>query len=103
MVEAGTVSAAPEGRYTWGKKAGHWETAYAVFGLAVPEERVRLARTGAMSPPSFNAGVVGFPTGFGKLWLETAQELDRDIHAISGRRPPGWTRSPCRSPFAGQD
>lgn len=87
MVEPGAVSAAPEGRYTWGKKAGHWETAYGVFGLTVPEDRVKLVRTGAMSPPYFNAGVVGFPTEFGKLWLETAQELDRSTHAVSGRRP----------------
>lgn len=87
MIEAGAVSASPEGRFTWGKPAGHWETAYSALGLPVPDDRIRLARTGAISPPYFNAGVVGFPSGFGKAWLETAQELDREEHAVPGRRP----------------
>lgn len=87
MVSPNTVSAAPEGRYTWGKPAGHWEQAYSVFGLSVPEGRIKLARSGAVSPPYFNAGVVGFPQEFAEVWLETAKELDDPKHNIPRRRP----------------
>lgn len=94
MLESATICAAPEGRYTWGKTAGHWEQAYSVFGLTVPEERVQLARTGVMSPPYFNAGVVSFPNApvsgfksFAECWLETARELDRPENDIPSRRP----------------
>lgn len=87
MVSPDTVSAVPEGRYTWGKPDGHWDQAYSVFGLSTPEQRIRLARTHVLSPPYFNAGVVGFPSAFGKTWLETAQELDKPEHDIPHRRP----------------
>jgi|GEM_PF-3309172 len=94
MVSAGMVSAAPEGRYTWGKPEGHWARAYGLFGMEVPEERVRLARTGTLSPPYFNAGVVAFPNApvagfesFADCWLKTARELDRPEHEIPSRRP----------------
>ncbi|MTH66214.1 hypothetical protein [Paracoccus shanxieyensis] len=94
MVAHGAVCAAPEGRYTWGKPEGHWERAYSVFGMAVPEERIKLARTGAVSPPYFNAGVVTFPnapvkgfTNFADCWLQTALELDKPEHPVPTRRP----------------
>lgn len=87
MASPNTVSAAPEGRNTWGKPQGHWEQAYATFGLSVPEDRIRLARSRALSPPYFNAGVVGFPNDFPATWLETAKELDDPKHDIPSRRP----------------
>jgi hypothetical protein len=90
----GMMHAAPEGRYTWGKEPGQWDGAYGVFGFAVPEERVTLARTYVSSPPYFNAGVVGFANdagpdfdSFGACWLETAQILDKAGDAVPHRRP----------------
>lgn len=94
MVGAGVVAAAPEGRYTWGKPDGHWQRAYSTFGMDVPEDRIRLARTQALSPPYFNAGVVTFPNApvagfenFAACWLETALELDKPEHEVPTRRP----------------
>lgn len=94
LVEKGAVSAAPEGLFTWGKVMEHWEKAYGVFGMDVPSERVNLVRSGAESPPYFNAGVVAFPNdkvgefaNFGECWLETARELDKAEHDIPIRRP----------------
>ncbi|HWL58481.1 MAG TPA: hypothetical protein VNQ78_17625 [Paracoccus sp. (in: a-proteobacteria)] len=94
MVGAGVVSAAPEGRYTWGKPEGHWAKAYGLFGMEVPEERIRLARTGKLSPPYFNGGVIAFPNApvaefesFADCWLKTALELDRPESEIPIRRP----------------
>jgi hypothetical protein len=86
MVEAAPISAAIEGCYNSGKHEGYWETAYGIFDLPVPDERVKLARAGAGSP-YFNAGAVAFPIGFGKCWLEAAQELDRNVHGLWDRRP----------------
>lgn len=86
------LSAAPEGRLTWGKLPEMWPSAYATFGLPVPEEQIRLARSNALSLPYFNAGVVGFPDHtpsgqhFGELWLETSQRIDANPE-IRGRRP----------------
>lgn len=85
------LSVAPEGRMTWGKMPEMWPSAYATFGLPVPDEQIRLARSNALSPPYFNAGVVGFPNHtpsgrpFGELWLETSQQID--ANEIRGRRP----------------
>lgn len=94
MVAPAVVSAAPEGRRTWGKPAGAWDVAYSVFNMTTPEERIRMARTGVESPPYFNAGVVSFPNGpvgkfsnFGECWLKTAIELDDPKHDIPERRP----------------
>lgn len=87
MVSDNTVTAVPEGRYTWGKPAGHWDQAYSVFGMTTPDERIRLARTNVPSPPYFNAGVVGFPNGFGEIWLDTAKVLDEPDNDIPQRRP----------------
>lgn len=86
------LSVAPEGRMTWGKMPEMWPSAYATFGLPVPTDQIRLARSNALSLPYFNAGVVGFPNHtpsgqpFGQLWLETSQRIDAN-EGIKGRRP----------------
>lgn len=88
----GALAVAPEGRLTWGKAPEMWPSAYATFGLTVPETRIQMARSGAASPPYFNAGVVAFPNRtpsgdhFGTLWLETSRQIDRN-EQVSGRRP----------------
>ena len=95
LITEGRLSAAPEGRRTWGKpKFGEdWWAIYRKFGHELSEAQVKFARTGKLSPPYFNAGVVGFPNhvegselNFGKLWLETAIAIDQD-DTIPKRRP----------------
>ncbi|WP_045388999.1 hypothetical protein [Falsirhodobacter sp. alg1] len=92
VIASGCLSAAPEGRYTWGKAPDMWPSAYATFGMEVPEERINLAKSNALSPPYFNAGVVAYenrtPSGedFSELWLRTAKEIDNNP-AVIGRRP----------------
>ncbi len=92
ILQRQTLSACPEGVYTWGKGPKMWPTVYAMFGLEVPEERIRLAKSGALSPPYFNAGVVGFENktadgrSFAEVWMETAQLIDANKD-IPQRRP----------------
>lgn len=94
MIAEGAVSVAPEGRYTWGKPDGHWNLVYDIFGISMPEDKIRLARSGALSPPYFNAGVVGFPNtstegydSFSSCWLASALEIDKEKYNIPERRP----------------
>ena len=63
-----------------------WRSHYALFGLELPEERVKLrAGRRLVMPPYFNAGVIlfrerdasGAPTGIGREWLEMASDFDR--------------------------
>lgn len=90
-----TVSAAPEGRPTWGGKNARWTRAYAHFGLSVPEDRVRLLRGSKMEyVPYFNAGFVAFPETahprdglrFAEHWRDTALDFDRNCK-IANKRP----------------
>ena len=90
-----TVSAAPEGRPTWGGKNARWTRAYAHFGLSVPKERVRLLRGAKMEyVPYFNAGLVAFPEArhavdglrFAEHWLDTALDFDHNCK-IANKRP----------------
>ncbi|CAM3049668.1 hypothetical protein PANO111632_00020 [Paracoccus nototheniae] len=92
VLQEDQLSAAPEGRMTWGKMPEMWPSAYDTFGLPVPQDQIRLARSNALSSPYFNAGVVGFPDQtpsghhFGQLWLETSQRIDANDN-VPGRRP----------------
>ena len=90
-----TVSAAPEGRPTWGGKNARWTRAYAHFDMAVPSERVRLLRGKKMEyVPYYNAGFVAFPEAqhpkdgrrFAEHWLDTALDFDRNCK-IANKRP----------------
>lgn len=88
------VSLVPEGIRSWTKDDAHWQRAYGHFGLALPEERIRLLRgRRSLSPPYFNAGFVAVNEadrvdgrGFGALWFETAQEFDHNAR-LPGKRP----------------
>ncbi|MFT3688088.1 hypothetical protein [Paenirhodobacter sp.] len=88
MVGEGEVGVVPEGVITWGATLSDWQRVYDRFGMALPNERVTLTRSGRESLPYYNAGVVAFPTGsdFARLWLETALALDAD-ESLPNRRP----------------
>ncbi len=90
-----TVSAAPEGRPTWGGKNARWTRAYAHFGMEIPTERVRLLRGTKMEYlPYYNAGFVAFPEAthsedglrFPEHWLDTALDFDKRCK-IANKRP----------------
>lgn len=90
-----TISAAPEGRPTWGGKNARWTRAYAHFGLEVPSERVRLLRGAKIEHlPYYNAGFVAFPEAthpedgrrFAQHWLDTALDFDLNCK-IANKRP----------------
>ena len=93
LIRPGAISAAPEGRPTWGHKSDRWERVYRHFDLDLPEERIQLRRgRRRMFVPYYNAGVVGFwqttdgTPGFGQHWLETAREIDHQA-GVGGKRP----------------
>jgi len=95
LITENVLSVAPEGRRTWGKPqfGEDWGYLYDKFQLPHPQEQIKLARTGALSLPYFNAGVVGFANqldgsaqSFGELWLETAVAIDQD-ESVPKRRP----------------
>lgn len=88
LVAEGEVAVVPEGVQGWGGNPGAWEYVYERMGLPFPEERVRLARSGKMSPPYFNAGMVAFPdaSGFGEAWYRVSRTLDDDP-AVKHKRP----------------
>lgn len=103
LVREGGVSVVPEGVQTWGGNAegdagagaaeggddaGPWAYVYRKFGLPVPQNRVRLTRSGKMSLPYFNAGMIAFETDsrFAECWLHIATALDADP-LIANRRP----------------
>ncbi len=90
-----TVSAAPEGRPTWGGKNARWTRAYAHFDMTVPTERVRLLRGTKMEyVPYYNAGFIAFPEAahpkdrlrFPEHWLDTALDFDKRCK-IANKRP----------------
>lgn len=89
-----TISVAPEGRLTWGdpEKQQNWPYLYRKFRLREPEHMIRLARTGEVSYPYFNAGVIAFENGeaqnqlFEQTWLEISSQIDRD-ESVPDRRP----------------
>lgn len=83
----GAVSIVPEGVQTWGKPEGWWEQVYTKFGLPMPTETVSLTRSGALSAPYFNGGMIGFETAsdFAESWFHIATELDSDPDVPSKR------------------
>jgi len=89
-----TLFAAPEGVPTWGKNQDDWTPVYDLFGLSVPDWRVKLTKgRQRVVLPYFNAGVVGFVEGgtasgqrFPEVWLQTALEIDA-VSKIPNKRP----------------
>lgn len=94
IVEPGTIAAAPEGRKTWGKEqfGEDWRYIYESFHLSVPLHKVRLERTGVLSYPYYNAGVIAFSDlerakkRFPCIWMDTALAMDAD-EKIPSKRP----------------
>ncbi len=86
--------ATPEGVPTWGRDEQDWVPVYEMFGLEIPDWRVRLIKgRRRVVLPYFNAGVVGFvekgnPAGmrFPDVWFDTATKIDANP-LIGGKRP----------------
>lgn len=86
--------ATPEGVPTWGRDDADWTPVYDMFGLEMPDWRVKLVKgRRRVVLPYFNAGVVGFvergnPSGqrLPDLWLETAIAIDANP-VINNKRP----------------
>lgn len=86
-----SVCAVPEGVRTWGRDQDDWIPVYEMFGLEMPDFTVRLCRGKHMVVlPYFNAGLVSWsgPDSqfFGKIWLDTALQIDRNPN-IENKRP----------------
>ncbi|NVO57051.1 hypothetical protein HW561_14745 [Rhodobacteraceae bacterium B1Z28] len=86
IAEPGKICLCPETRNAWTNRPRVWRRVYAQFGLPKPTPDLQLL-LGDLSHPFFNAGMVLFPSGdFGKLWLDTALNID-EMEGIHGRRP----------------
>ncbi len=103
--------ATPEGVPTWGRDEQDWVPVYEMFGLEIPDWRVRLIKgRRRVVLPYFNAGVVGFvekgnPAGmrFPDVWLTRQQKL-MPIR-LSAAKGLGSTRYHClwqRQGWAGE-
>ncbi len=95
LADPAAVALVPEGRATWGKEADKWARAYDFFGLALPEDRVRLTRGRKLDYlPYFNGGFISFSDvprpgttqNFAQDWLQTASAFDQGC-AVKGKRP----------------
>jgi hypothetical protein len=92
LVSAGQVSCSAAASMVWTDQ-DIWTPIYEVFGMTVPEERIRLMRRGRNAVPYFSAGLVVFPEKAGTdhkrfpdVWYETARILDREDW-VPKRRP----------------
>lgn len=92
LVKQGHVSCSAAASMVWADQ-DIWKPIYEVFGMAVPEERIRLMRRGRNKVPYFSAGLVVFPEDasadykrFPDVWYETARILDREDW-VPKRRP----------------
>lgn len=88
LCQEGKISVSPEGVMTWGKPEGSWELVYSIFDLEIPETRVELSRSGKLSLPYFNAGVVAFPNSskFAQKWFDVANVVDAHP-GVENKRP----------------
>lgn len=87
LIDGDQVTVVPEGVQGWGGNPGSWEHVYEKFGLPFPDYKVQLVRSGKLSPPYFNAGMIAFPThsSFAQTWLDTAIQLDHDPQVKNSR------------------
>lgn len=84
LIREGQVSCSAAASMVW-MDQDNWEAIYQVFGMPVPEERIRLMRRGRNAIPYFSSGLVAFPEKgtrefkrFPDVWYETAKILDRE-------------------------
>ena len=70
-------NAKPVDAATFGPSPEAWQPIYALFGLAVPEARVRSTVSGDDMPPYFNAGFIATSEAsrLGDLWLESCRTI----------------------------
>jgi hypothetical protein len=92
LIAPGKVSCSVAASMKWGEQSV-WEQIYGVFGMTVPEERVRLMRRSRVPVvPYFSSGLVVFPEGpvngkrFADVWYDTAKEIDRKTD-LPAKRP----------------
>lgn len=94
LVSDNFYAAVPEGVRTFGAEPGAWESVYDLFGMPLPEERVKLTKGRRVeSLPYFNAGFIGMSDArdaqgetFADTWLKTAIEIDRAA-SVQNKRP----------------
>lgn len=85
LVAEGAVSLTPAASMNWARQSV-WPSIYALFGMDVPDERIRLMKQkkGQGRVPYFSSGLFCFPEthrnaegkGFPQVWMETAQVID---------------------------
>ena len=95
LIREGCVALTPAASMIWGNNDS-WDAIYAVLGMAVPVERIRLMRqTGDHKRvPYFSSGLFVFPEkyrtpagqSFPEVWMEVAQALDAHPD-VPGKRP----------------
>lgn len=91
----GSVSLTPAASMNWGK-TDDWNLIYAVCGMPIPEERIKLMRqSGARQRiPYFSSGLFSFPEqhrspdgrSFPQVWMDVAQTIDAHPD-VPGKRP----------------
>ena len=94
LLHARAIAVTPEGKPSWGKDMVGWRRVYDQFDLALPRDRITLARGRRREfLPYFNAGMILFPEGalvrgqsFGEVWLDTALVIDH-IVPVADKRP----------------
>jgi hypothetical protein len=85
IVKPGCVSLTPAASMAWARQ-GIWPVLYDIFGMKVPEQRIRLMKQTKGKPrvPYFSSGLFSFPEqyrtpqgqSFPQVWMDTAQTLD---------------------------
>ncbi len=95
LVQPGAVSLTPAASMSWASQA-IWPSLYGIFGMDVPQDRIRLMRQrkGKGRVPYFSSGLFSFPErhrtpegkSFPEVWMDTAQTLDRHDE-IPHKRP----------------
>lgn len=95
IIMADLVSLTPAASMNWGK-TDDWTLIYAICGMAIPEERIKLMRQSGERQriPYFSSGLFSFPEqhrspdgrSFPQVWMDIAQTLDAH-HDVPGKRP----------------
>ncbi|MEO8244055.1 MAG: hypothetical protein ABI832_17260 [bacterium] len=93
LQSANAVGVVPEGTRSY-RDLTRWARIYNHFGLAMPQDRIRLMRRWkAEFLPYFNAGMICFPEAeisdgkrFAELWHDTALIIDHEV-PVAQKRP----------------
>ena len=95
ITKADSVSLTPAASMNWGK-TGDWDLIYAICGMEIPEERIKLMRQSGERQriPYFSSGLFSFPEhhrsadgrSFPQVWMDVAQAIDAHPD-VPGKRP----------------